>query len=211
MRHFSVAVAFLLLLSACAVWPGSREAILVIQPASGETMPAAVLDQVRSRSDLTAIEPYLLIEAEPHPVIGVEPGAPLRVITMPDFAHGRLYRGQMFREADRGQLVAIPGRSVAKEDFGSQTAMAGMRHTFEVGASFELNGQQIRVIGGYETETENGQDIIFLPLDTAQRLFDREGEISALFVTLAVGGDPDRVVAELQDVLGSDVLIRSLR
>lgn len=199
------------LLVACGGLAGSGELPQVtIRPANGETMSADVLDRVRLLPGVTAVEPYLVIQTDPRPVIGLEPGAPLRVLTATPVREGQIYKGQPFAEADRGQPVVIPGRAVAQEDFGMQGSMAGMRHAFDIGASFELNGTRVRVTGAYETESKVGQDALFMPLDSAQALFEQAGQVSVIFVTLTTDQTAAEAAQTTAEALGEDVVVAAV-
>lgn len=209
-RNLIVSLMLTWLLVACGGLAGPGEIVLTIRPANGETMSTTVLDRVRNLPGVTAVEPYLVIQTDPHPVIGLEPGAPLRVLTASRVREGKIYKGQPFAEADRGQPVVIPGQAVAREDFGFQGSMAGMRHAFDIGASFELNGTRVRVVGAYETKDNVGQDALLMPLDSAQALFEREGQVSVIFTTLTTDQAPAEAAAEIAAALGENVVVAAV-
>jgi len=159
------------------------------------------------------VERYLLVKAQPHEVIGIEPEAPLRVLT-PDgtVIEAKLESGKKFRKEDDGKNVAIVGSKVYAEDYGyrgTAGAMATMKHLLEVGQTFKLTGEagpRIRVLGTLAAKPEATAERVFLPLPTAQKLFDRAGQVSHLFVV--VDGDAEAAAKELQSALGSSVQVR---
>lgn len=64
------------------------------------------------------------------------------------------------------------------------------------------------VSGVYQSnQTEFDEDLVFIPLSSARRLFDYTDQASMLEVAIADGADPDKVVASLADSLGPDYLV----
>lgn len=181
--------------------------VIEVRSASGETMPADLLARVRALPGVTAAEAYLLIQTDPHPIIGVEPGAPLRVISIEGAPIAEIASGESFTEADRGQPVVIAGRSVAQEDFGGGGGMFGMRHGIQVGVTFALPETRVRVIGVYRAASEPAERAVFLPLDMAQKIFGLDGQVSIVFVTLMTSEAPDQAAAEVARALGDQVVV----
>jgi hypothetical protein len=183
-------------------------ALLVVSPAAGETMAAGVAEKARTVAGVTKVERYLLIRTQPHDVIGVEGDAPLRIVTGEGkVIEGKLEVGKAFRKDDEGKNVAIVGKIYA-EDYGFRGgagAMAMMKHLFELGQTFKLTegGPRIRILGGFSAKPESEAAKVFLPLVTAQMLFDREAKLSHLFLT--VEGDPEASARKLQEALGEGV------
>lgn len=206
---FPVAMVLMVLLSltACGSAAKAGEVTLTIRPASGETISTNLLTQVRALPDATAVVPYLLVQTEPHPLIGVEPGAPLRVISVEGAPIAEIASGESFTEADGGQPVVIAGRGVAQEDYAAGGGMAGMRHGIQVGVTFALSETRVRVIGVYRAAPEPAELAVFLPLDTAQKIFGLDGQVSAIFVTVSDTSDLDRTAADLQAALGNGVVV----
>ncbi len=202
--------ALLLGLGLLASGPSLEAAVLVVQPATGETMPAGVTEKAQTVAGVTKVERYLLVRTQPHDVIGIEGDAPLRIVTREGkVIEGKLEVGKAFRKDDEAKNVAIVGKIYA-EDYGLRGgagAMATMKHMFELGQTFKLTegGPRIRIVGGFPAKPESEAAKVFLPLMTAQKLFDREAKLSHLF--LAVEGDPDASARKVQEALGEGVKV----
>jgi len=150
-------------------------ALLVIATAcGGDTTPAALLDTVggvsiRSESNslfLTAdslqqglvqrialidevsqVDSYLELDTVPNGIVGVSPGSPLRLRGGPV----NIVSGDgLFQEDEE---AAIPGIGVNADSYGFGMTGSMMGHRFEVGQSFQLQGQRLRVTGEYAPVT----------------------------------------------------------
>lgn len=134
-----------------------------------------------------------------HPVVGVAPGAPLRLLHVPGAPVGRVGQGRSLATDTAGQNVAVVGQ-VFLEDFG--TGGGGMMHGVVVGQSLQLTpAVRVRVVGILARDAGGDRGVLLLPLDAAQRLFDHEGRITHLFVTLAGGARADDGTRTLEDLL----------
>lgn len=191
-------------------WP-TEAALLQVTPAKGETLPSDAAEKAAAVKNVTKVERYLFVKTEPHDVIGIEAGAPLRIITSGgDILEGKLEAGKVFRKADEGKDVAIIGKVYA-EDYGYRGGMgpmATMKHFLEVGQTLKLkeDSPRIRVLGTFTVKPESEASKVFLPLATAQKLFNRSGQLSHIFVT--VKGDPEATAKELQAALGGGVKLK---
>jgi hypothetical protein len=186
----------------------AEAALLVVRPATGETMAAAIAEKARTVAGVTKVERYLLIRTQPHDVIGVEGDAPLRIVTREGrVIEGKVEVGKPFRKEDEGKNVAIVGKIYA-EDYGFRGgagAMATMKHMFELGQTFKLTegSPRIRIVGGFSAKPESEAVKVFLPLATAQRLFQHEGKLSHLFISAE--GDAEVAAKRVQEALGGEV------
>jgi len=194
-------------------WSGAEAAVLEVTPAAGETVAEETTAKAKAVKGVKKVERYLLIKAKPHEVIGVEVEAPLRVVTLQGVVEAKLDTGKAFRKEDEGKNVAIVGSKVYAEDYGYRGgagAMVTMKHLLEVGQTFKLTGDagpRIRVLGTLASKPEAAERV-FLPLPTAQKLFDRAGQVSHLFVV--VDGDGEATAKDLQSALGSGVQVRAV-
>jgi putative ABC transport system permease protein len=93
--------------------------------------------------------------------------------------------------AGRDDDVILGSRAAADLDAG-------------VGDPVDLLGERFTVVGTYETGTRFFDSGAYLPLPTLQRLAQREGLVTALFVKAREGADPDEVAAAIE--AGSDTL-----
>jgi hypothetical protein len=187
--------------------------VLEVRPVGADTLPEATAEKARLVKGVAKVERYLLVKTQPHDVIGVEPDAPLRIITQDGkLIAATLETGKKFRKEDDGRNVAIVGGEVYAEDYGYRGGMgqmARMKHLLEVGQTFKLTGEagpRIRVLGTFSVQPESEAAKVFLPLATAQKLFNQEGQVSHLF--MVVEGDPETTAKEIQSALGASIQVR---
>lgn len=152
--------------------------------------------------DVTRVEKYLVVSNPDHAVIGVEPGATLRLRSGGQFRPAnRIEAGRSFEAGDVGQKVAILGLSST-----DMSGMTAMRIPAEIGATFELvPGVRPQVIGRFTVPRDIREHFIFLPLDVAQTAYNRTGQLSHLFVTVDASADVDQVKRNLEAILGAGI------
>ena len=127
---------------------------------------------------VSAVDSYLVVDAEPDGVVGVSPGSPLRVRGEPV----SVVSGEGFPAGDEN--VAIPGINVNANLYGFGMVGSAMAHRLQVGQSFELQGQRLRVVDLYRADRDELDSSILVPLSTAQRLFNLEGVITEAVVSV---------------------------
>ena len=89
----------------------------------GGLLPENLADKIRSIEGVKGVEKYILKQADPHPVIGMEPGAPLRVLEGGKLLPADKGAGRWLRPGDR--YAAMVG-NVYKEDYTGSSGMSGM-------------------------------------------------------------------------------------
>lgn len=127
---------------------------------------------------VSGVDSYLLVAAEPNAIIGVSPGSPLLV----GGESVSLASGERFGSG--AENVAIPGVRVNANPYGFGMTGSAMAHRFQVGQTFKVQGQRLRVIGLYRANRDELGASILVPLSTAQRLFDLEGVITEAVVSV---------------------------
>lgn len=86
--------------------------------------------------------------------------------------------------------------------------MAGMEIPSTIGSSFEVKaGFRVRLVGRFTVSRAGKEHFIFLPLDVAQRAYDRQGRVTHLFVSLAPAANLEQVKRELEAVLGAKATV----
>lgn len=191
-------------LGALVLAAAAGAAVLEVKPVGVDTMPEGTVEKVQAIEGIATVEKYLLVRTQPHDVIGIEPGAPLRLLSQEGkLLAGTLERGKNFRKEDQGKPVAIVSDQVAGEDYGGgMGGMSGMRHALEIGQTFKLRQEspRIRVVGEFSARPKAEAAKVFLPLATAQNIFGLEGKVTHLFAT--VQRDAEQVARSLQTALG---------
>ena len=158
---------------------------------AGDALQQKLIRDVEQLEGVSRVHSYLEVTAKPNTVMGVSGGAPLIV---PGGQPVTVRAGEPFSGSPEG--VAIPGVGVDANPYGSGMAGTMMAHRFQVGQTFELHGQRLRVIGLYEADREQ-EGYILLPLATAQRLFDREGIVTTIVVTV----DPPQRASDVRSAV----------
>ena len=163
-----------------------------------ETLAENPAERIGAIPGVSRVERYLLIRGDRNDKIGVEPGAPLRIVTKDgNLVEGKAEFGRNFRNTDAGKTVALVNRVT----YAAQ-GMSGMEHYLGVGQSFTLEESRFRIVGEVTAPTEHK---IFMPLDTAQRLYGKEGVVTHFFVSVADKKQADAVRKTLAETLGPSV------
>lgn len=155
-----------------------------------------IVDEIKTINNVVRVEKYLYLKTNPHDVIGVELLNPLRI----NGEIAEVRAGRNFEEGDEN--VAIVGRRVNSNLYGgAEGMMLPMAHFFSVGQSFTLNNKRIIIVGIYLTKSKDLQESIFLPLPTAQKLYDKDGKISNIFVQVDSQKNIDSVLQQVENIL----------
>ncbi len=105
-----------------------------------------------------------------------------------------LVAGRTFNDDEVEASVAVIGSALAEAN------------GLDVGASFEMSGASIEVVGIFTSGTQFGDNSVFLPLTTAQELFEREDEVDQAVVRAESVDDVEQVAASIRDLLGEDTV-----
>ena len=173
-------------------------------------MPGELADKIRLIDGVNGVEKYLLKQTEPHPVIGLEPGAPLRVLEGGKLLPVEKGLGRWFHPGDR--YVVITG-NVFREDYTGSSGgifMRLMRHRFKIGSSLRFPGfkQEVRVVGNFAVEPLSAGAKIVLPLLTAQEFLNLKGQVTHFFVSLRSSKFTQKVSETIRSSLGKEVRVR---
>ena len=183
---------------AAATSHSTGSALIEVRAAGGETLPENLTEKIKAIPGVSQVEKYLLVRGQRNDKIGVEPGAPLRILTQDGrLIEGRIEFGRGFRETDAGKNVALVNRVET-----TMAGMGGMVHYLGVGQSFTLEGSRFRSVGEVSAPTKHK---IFMPLTTAQKLYGKEDLLTHVFVSVK---DADQAVAvqkALADSLGPTI------
>ena len=184
---------------AAATSHSTGSALIEVSAATAtETLAETLAERIGAIPGVSRVERYLLIRGDRNDKIGVEPGAPLRIVTKDgNLVEGKAEFGRNFRDTDAGKTVALVNRVT----YAAQ-GMSGMVHYLGVGQSFTLQESRFRIVGEVTAPTEHK---IFMPLDTAQRLYGKEGVVTHFFVSVADKKQADAVLKTLVETLGPSV------
>ncbi|MBI3325272.1 MAG: ABC transporter permease [Nitrospinae bacterium] len=193
------------------------QGLLLLKAKGEELLREGIVDRVQAIVRGAQVERYLFLKAEPHDVIGIEPGRAGRIIQGGKVLTAKLERGRWFNAEDRN--VAVVGE-VYREDYmegmpgpGMGTPHAMMKHPFEIGSTFNLRDspQRLRVIGEFTAHPKEAAAKVLLPLASAQKLFNKEGSLSHLVLVVEPAERVEQVKGELAAALGDTFEIISQR
>lgn len=102
--------------------------------------------------------------------------------------------GRTFQAGEEAAKVAVMGSSLAEAN------------DLTVGDTFSMNGESYEVIGLFETGTQFGDNAIFLPLQTAQEMLERSGEVDEATVRADSVDNVEQVAADIRNTLGEDTV-----
>ncbi|HET7738835.1 MAG TPA: ABC transporter permease, partial [Tepidiformaceae bacterium] len=104
----------------------------------------------------------------------------------------------------------VEGRTFTTDELDANVAVMGdalaEANDLSVGDTFTFKGEEFTLIGLYDTGTQFGDNSIFLPLTTTQRLFDRVGEIDQAVVSADSVDNTEAVAQAIRETLGEDVV-----
>ena len=140
-------------------------------------------------------------------LIGVEPGATLRLSAMGGFIGSpNIIEGRNFIAEDRDRAVAIVGKVFAAE----RGLKIGSRFTIPVA---QLKGRGIpperriqdlkaEVIGIFSVGVVWGDNQLFIPLSLAQKVLDMDGRVSVYYFTAASAEHVPPLAKSLKEIFG---------
>jgi ABC-type antimicrobial peptide transport system permease subunit len=114
--------------------------------------------------------------------------------------------GQPLTTPQGGEAEVISGRNLTQEDASQNVAVVGerlaTRNGLQPGSTFELNEEEFTVIGIYSTGTMFDSLGMYIPVDTAKRILEIEGQVSAIQVEVDYFDNVETVIDTVQDRLG---------
>ena len=102
----------------------------------------------------------------------------------------QLTSGRTFDASESNADVAVLGQALADHN--------GLK----VGDTVPINGTTFQVIGIFTSGTQFGDNSLFVPLTTAQTVFNRPGEIDQAVVKADTASNVDQVAADIRQALG---------
>lgn len=204
--------AFLFAAVGLGGWAQAAGPVVEVRARAGQTFDASAADQVSQLPQVVKVERFLWVRARPTDVLGVEPGAAIRIPTEAGrLLSAKLESGRHLREADKSAALIGPG--IYREDYGFKSPMAGMMHghPFEPGSSFTFpdSTERVRVVGTFSVEPASEGKRVLLPLATAQRLFGAEGKLTHLFIEIDQSKNLPAVTDAVRRLVGQTADITS--
>jgi putative ABC transport system permease protein len=159
-----------------------------------DALPEAFFERARKVPGVAAVEKYLFTRmldrnraASISIVVGVEPGATLRVASHGELGSPRIAAGRGFGPKDRGRPVAVAGKAYAEAyglSVGSELILRAelVQLQDRPNPNVKLQDARMKIIGIFESGFVFGDNQVFIPLGVAQRVFKQEAKVSHIFV-----------------------------
>lgn len=175
--------------------------ILAVSVPDG-ALPEAAVEGLEDIAGVETVQPYLRWETEPHPILGVRPGDPIRIRTGGQVLIADLVDGRVFEPGDEEEWIAVVGAAVVAEDYRAAGEMPGMVHFLLSGQSIVLpTGQRVRIVGVLTTAEDDSDRLLVLPLPKVQELAGTPGEVSGFWIRLVPGTNLQLVIAAITQIV----------
>ncbi len=182
---------------------GGGTSLLVVKSAEkGAPLPETLAEQLRSFEHVVEVEGYIRLRMEGFDVVGVEPAAPMRIMTgQPDvhLIEAELSDGAVLRAGDADKDVVLAGELLAQE--------SGV----ETGAAFRLADPEyaLTVGGTFSTEPASLSRALIMPLALVQKIYGKEGQVTHFWVTVDSTENSHDVIRAVQLALGESVQVQA--
>lgn len=182
----------------------------------GKLLDERLVDEVKNTPYITKVEKYILerfVDNTKEPAIsiavGVEPGATLRPATHGEVAITNLVWGRNLQPEDAGKNIALVGKVYAdtrQTIFGYP--ISEMLHE---GVRTKIGDREFVIVGIFSTGFAFGDNQVFMPFDTAQKLFDKPNQVSQIYALVDSAENVAQAEETLKTKLGknADVVSRA--
>lgn len=109
--------------------------------------------------------------------------------------------------AEDGQEIALAeGRQLTADDINAAVVGKALakKNSLKLDSTFTLYNETFTVVGIFDNGTEFGNDSLYIPLATAQRISEAGNEISSAVATVDSVENLDAMVTAISDKLGKD-------
>lgn len=176
-----------------------------------ELFPEEIVQAVQRIPHIARVDRYLIsrvVDRTKTPSValftGLVPGSAVRLAGMAGAAviNPPLVAGRSLRPEDAGKNVALVGRVFARLNRVDLAVLKAGRTVRITVQGPGLPATDLEVVGIYASGSVFGDNQVFLPLDSAQRLFSKQGELSLLLVTVDRVESVERVAQAIKTALG---------
>lgn len=180
-----------------------------------------IINEISDIPNVAKIEKYVgdrLVENDKVPPIimlnGVVPGQSLRLATLGQFVPA-IVEGRDFGKQDTDQNVVVVGQTYAKNHNVTVGGTIVLKRPGNKGDSKQFERKAIaptemKVIGIFSSGFAFGDNQIFLPFATAQKRFQKEGQVTDVFLTVDSVDNIPKVAEEIRARYGKTVDLLTL-
>ncbi len=155
-------------------------------------------EEILSYDDVVRVEKYIRLRMESFDVVGIEPSAPMRIMT-----------GQPDVHLTGAELTA--GRELEAKDADENLVLAGQLFAQSVGTStgrtFGLPGTEYELVvaGEFSTTPPELSSTILMPLSLVQEIYGKDRKVTHFWVSVESPDSVHDVIRALQLGLGESV------
>ena len=114
------------------------------------------------------------------------------------------------RGMDGSLVVLLDGRDLGNYSSDAKVVVVSSdfseENGVEVGDFIQVNDTELKVAGIFSSETRFGSRSMFIPIDTVQKMYGLEGQVSQLTVNVDSVGNIDPVYDEMRSILDTEEL-----
>ena len=164
----------------------------------GLALDEDLAEEILSYDDVVRVEKYIRLRMESFDVVGIEPSAPMRIMT-----------GQPDVHLTRAELTA--GRELEAKDADDNLVLAGQLFAQSVGATtghtFGLPGTEYELVvaGEFSTTPPELSSTILMPLSLVQEIYGKDRKVTHFWVSVESPDSVHDVIRALQIGLGESV------
>jgi len=172
--------------------------VVVKSREQGMSLDEELAEQILSYDDVVRVEKYIRLRRESFDVVGIEPSAPMRIMT-----------GQPDVHLTGAELTA--GRELEAKDADENLVLAGQLFAQSVGATtghtFRLPGTEYELVvaGEFSTTPPERSSTILMPLALVQEIYGKDRQVTHFWVSVESPDSVHDVVRALQIGLGESV------
>jgi hypothetical protein len=157
-----------------------------------------LFEQIQSFEHVVRVEKYIRLRMKAFDVVGIEPGAPMRIMTgQPDvhLIEADLTEGAELRAGDADKNVVLAGQLYAQY-VGAET-----------GETFYLEDPdyELTIAGKFSTDPASLSSTVMMPLALVQKIYGKQGKVTHFWVTVDSPDNLHNVIQAVQLALGESV------
>ncbi len=172
--------------------------LVVKSKEQGLALDEDLAEEILSYDDVVRVEKYIRLRMERFDVVGIEPSAPMRIMTGQPDVHltaAQLTAGRVLEAKDADDNLVLAGQLFA-QSVGSTTG-----HTFGLpGTEYELV-----VAGEFSTTPPELSSTILMPLSLVQEIYGKDRQVTHFWVSVESPDSVHDVIRALQLGLGESV------
>ena len=172
--------------------------VVVKSREKGMALDEDLAEQILSYDGVVRVEKYIRLRMESFDVVGIEPSAPMRIMT-----------GQPDVHLTDAELTA--GRELEATDADENLVLAGQLFAQSVGATtgqpFGLPGTEYELVlaGEFSTTPPELSSTVLMPLGLVQEIYGKDRQVTHFWVSVESPDSVHDVIRALQIGLGESV------